>query len=346
MNELRYAAAASASALGAVSGFGGLSDADQGPSAGALLRSAREAAGLHIAALAVSLKVPVKKLEALEQDRTDLLPDAVFARALAASVCRSLKVDAAPVLARLPQGGGTQLKVQTRHVPTPFRSAGERSISPLRTVMARPAVVGGLALLLGTLALVFWPAIKEAGSRLGGRADTLAGPVEPNLSAPLILELTGPGASVSGKASASTGAGLAEDSHATPGTPTSVFSVSAASASMLAPVPLQVAQGVSAAAAIKPAGERLSPLYTALPATASGIVTFSAKGASWVEVTDARGAVVLRRTLSAGEVAGASGALPLIAVVGRADSTLVQVRGKSLDLAPLSRDNVARFEVK
>ncbi|WP_457306933.1 helix-turn-helix domain-containing protein, partial [Polaromonas sp. P5_E6] len=39
------------------------------PTAGTLLREAREAAGIHIAALAVSLKVPVKKLEALELDR-------------------------------------------------------------------------------------------------------------------------------------------------------------------------------------------------------------------------------------------------------------------------------------
>ncbi|UUZ68449.1 helix-turn-helix domain-containing protein [Polaromonas sp. P2-4] len=56
----------------------------QQPSAGTLLRDAREAAGLHIATLAVSLKVPVKKLEALEQDRFDLLPDLVFARWLPA----------------------------------------------------------------------------------------------------------------------------------------------------------------------------------------------------------------------------------------------------------------------
>ena len=56
--------------------------------AGSLLRTAREREGLHIAALAVSMKVPVKKLEALEADRLDLLPDAVFVRALAASVCR------------------------------------------------------------------------------------------------------------------------------------------------------------------------------------------------------------------------------------------------------------------
>ena len=57
-----------------------------GATAGSLLRQAREAAGIHIAALAVSLKVPVKKLEALEQDRFDLLPDAVFVRALASSM--------------------------------------------------------------------------------------------------------------------------------------------------------------------------------------------------------------------------------------------------------------------
>jgi cytoskeleton protein RodZ len=81
-------------------------------------------------------------------------------------------------------------------------------------------------------------------------------------------------------------------------------------------------------------------------AAAGGIVTFSAKGQSWVEVTDAKGAVVLRRTLTAGEVVGATGVLPMTAVVGRADSTQVEVRGKPLDLQPLTRDNVARFEVK
>ena len=59
-------------------------------SAGTMLREAREAVGLHVGALAVSLKVPVKKLEALEADDLEQLPDAVFARALAATVCRTL----------------------------------------------------------------------------------------------------------------------------------------------------------------------------------------------------------------------------------------------------------------
>ena len=61
--------------------------------------------GLHIAALAAAIKVAPRKLDALENDRYDELPDATFTRALAQTVCRTLKIDAAPVLALLPQAG-------------------------------------------------------------------------------------------------------------------------------------------------------------------------------------------------------------------------------------------------
>jgi cytoskeleton protein RodZ len=70
--------------------------------AGALLRGYRTGLGLGIDALASAMRVPVAKLQALEDDRLDLLPDAVFARALALAVCRQLQTDAAPVLALLP----------------------------------------------------------------------------------------------------------------------------------------------------------------------------------------------------------------------------------------------------
>ena len=70
--------------------------------AGALLRAYRTDLGLDIDALASAIRVPVAKLQALEDDRLDELPDAVFARALALAVCRQLKIDAAPVLALLP----------------------------------------------------------------------------------------------------------------------------------------------------------------------------------------------------------------------------------------------------
>src|SRR5258706_12919800 len=98
--------------------------AHDGVTAGALLRQAREADGLHVAALAVSLKVPVRKLEALEENRWDLLPDSVFVRALASSVCRSLKIDAHPVLDRLPQNAAPRLVRAGDGINTPFRAPG------------------------------------------------------------------------------------------------------------------------------------------------------------------------------------------------------------------------------
>jgi cytoskeleton protein RodZ len=81
-------------------------------------------------------------------------------------------------------------------------------------------------------------------------------------------------------------------------------------------------------------------------ASVPGLIVFKAKGATWVEVTDAKGIVQLRKTLSAGDVASASGTLPLSVVIGRVDVLDVEVKGKAFSLASIVKDNVARFEVK
>ena len=97
------------------------------PSAGAMLRAARERQGLHIAVLAASIKVPRAKLEALEADRYDELPDLTFARALAQAVCRALKVDAEPVLARRPRGDARRIEQLGGGLNAPFRERPGRS---------------------------------------------------------------------------------------------------------------------------------------------------------------------------------------------------------------------------
>nr|WP_315241524.1 helix-turn-helix domain-containing protein [uncultured Albidiferax sp.] len=125
--------------------------------AGHLLRQAREATGLHVAALAVSLKVPVNKLEALEAGRIDLLPDLTFARALAASVCRSLKIDPTPVLAHFPATGMSRLGAVAPSVNTPYRPAGSGPRLSFRTQMLNPSVLAVAALLVAAVAVVLWP---------------------------------------------------------------------------------------------------------------------------------------------------------------------------------------------
>lgn len=313
-------------------------DAVPAVSAGSLIRQAREAAGLHIAALAVALKVPVKKLEALEADRLDLLPDAVFVRALAASVCRTLKIDTAQVLALLPQTGKPNLGQQGVPINAPFRSPGDGPGPSLLAQISRPAVLAGLLLVLGALVLIFLPAAQQSG--IATRPATPSPAVADTPAAP-------PGA-LSGVAMAKTellemDKPAVADSAAQPSASAGVAPAAPALApqlSTVAPPPVPVA--VSVAMAV-PA--TLAAAVTVSPA-AAGIIVFKAKGASWVEVTDAKGTVVLRRTLAAGEEAGASGVLPLAAVVGRVDATQVEVRGKAFDLGAVSKDNVARFEVK
>ncbi len=299
--------------------------------AGSLIRQAREAAGLHIAALAVALKVPVKKLEALEADRLDLLPDAVFVRALASSVCRTLKMDATPVLALLPQTGKPRLDYQHASINTPFRAPSDGPGPSLLAQVSRPAVLAGLLLLLGALVLIFLPSIQQPAMTSQPDAEP-----SPALARTGVQDPASPPLAVSPPQDPPQAAGLGGAPAVAP----------AADAAPAAPV---MASGMVALPAPPP--EAVSPAVAALPpapasAPATGTLVFTAKGESWVEVTDAKGVVVLRRTLAAGETAGASGAMPLAAVVGRVDATQVQVRGRPFDLGPVSKDNVARFEVK
>lgn len=131
-------------------------------SAGALLKTAREAQGLHIDALAVTLKVPVFKIEALEADRHEVLSDLVFTRALAASVCRVLKIDPAPVLAALPHSELPRFKNDVAGLNTRFKTAGVDFGLQHKNRLASPLALAVALLLLGVLVLFLLPESKLA----------------------------------------------------------------------------------------------------------------------------------------------------------------------------------------
>lgn len=300
--------------------------------AGAQLRRAREAAGLHVAALAVSLKVPVNKLEALEAGRLDLLPDAVFARALASSVCRTLKIDPRAVLDALPHSSAPKLRTDETGINAPFRAQGESAALPIGSQLLRPAPLIVLALVAGALLLMFMPQLHWERDEAKPEAPALVSAPAPVAAAESAAAPLVPAAPVAAVASA----------------PAPVLAAAAPSTSVAAaPAPAATVAPV-AAPQITPAAAAASAAASAASASTptTGIVVFQPRGETWVQVTDANGAVALRKTLKAGETAGASGALPLAVVVGKADLTTVEVRGKAFDLAPVSRDNVARFEVK
>lgn len=305
-------------------------------SAGGLLRQARETAGLHIATLAVLLKVPVKKLEALESDRFDLLPDAVFVRALASSVCRHLKIDPVAVLQLLPQTANAKLVHQSRGINTPFRGSGDRVGPSLWVQVSRPAVLAGVVLLLGALVLVLLPTLK---SRTDASSPN-AVPQAMNTQTTMLSAIGMVADTVSAAISSPQPSASAESPS--PSAAMTAVPLSGSPSTAFSSLP----SSTSAPAEMQTPAVPVSPASTAPALASTGIVVFTAKGASWVQVSDAKGVVVLRRTLAPGEVVGASGALPLSAIVGRADATQVQIRGSAFDLSAVAKDNVARFEVK
>ncbi|MEK9689543.1 MAG: helix-turn-helix transcriptional regulator, partial [Burkholderiaceae bacterium] len=63
-----------------------------------MLQQARLAAGVEIEPLAAVLKVSVRKLQALEAGELNNPSEMTFTRALAASVCRQLRIEPGPVL--------------------------------------------------------------------------------------------------------------------------------------------------------------------------------------------------------------------------------------------------------
>jgi cytoskeleton protein RodZ len=303
--------------------------------AGALLRRAREATGLHVAALAVSLKVPVRKLEALEQDRWDELPDAVFVRGLAASVCRTLKVDAQPVLDRLPQTAAPRLIKVGEGINKTFRAPSDGVPPSWLHQLSRPVFLVVFALLLGALILVLLPTVQqdELMAAATGSGPT-ASPAQPVTAPATVIEAAAtsslPAGNIAQPVAASGAAALS-----TPEAAPSAMAVSTVTPAAATPAAAETAVVADPAAADNP------------PATLAGdIIVFRTRSASWIEVRDAKGVVAMRRMMAAGEAAGASGALPLQVTIGRVDVTEVQVRGKAFDLRRVSRDNVARFQVK
>ncbi len=160
--------------------------------AGGMLRHAREAQGLHIAAMAVSLKVPVNKLEALEADRFELLPGAVFVRALAASVCRTLKIDPTPILERLPHTSAPRLTTDESGINVAFRSSGSSSHLLSREQFSKPIVWVVLALLVGALILVVFPFAQrvELTGSSNSAADVVIAPLP--VTPPAAIEVENP----------------------------------------------------------------------------------------------------------------------------------------------------------
>jgi cytoskeleton protein RodZ len=297
--------------------------------AGQLLREARQKAGVHLAVLSVTLKVPVRELEALETDALDPAKGPVFYRGLASSVCRHLQTYPAPILALLPHASA-QLQPLRRAIE-PMPSRGPLGISIPRGRVASSKVFWSAALMVLLTGAFLWLPAPSQWTWLDDVKSLMA---DEAVSQEVTEPVVAPPALVLGSP-----APLVDASTATP-TP----AATAASSTTQLTVP---------AAALKPPVLPASPVQpstsAALASTSSGLGpewVFTATADSWLEVRNAQKAVVWSGVVKGGESTRIQSPLPVSVVVGRAQVVTATLRGQPFDLKPHTQVTVARFEVK
>jgi cytoskeleton protein RodZ len=333
----------------------GLSNPDAGMrQAGEALKLARQQQGLSIEALAMTLKVTPAKLEALEQGRFDLLPDANFARALAMTVCRYLKMDPAQVLAGLPAARAIPLTSDKPPLNQPFkdfhatgplfdRHSGMDWSKVLKLKWLAPAL-----LLLAAVVVYLmpepmnWPAWWPGKSLATG--EVVVSPAAASAASAVGLPAEPLSVSVASEpVSSGVPLGASDGMGAVP-----------------APVPSAVASSVQAGSAasaatsgsppaLAVAGQALEAGFSAaqlVPPEQGAPVQLRAEKASWVEVRDGKGEKILSRHMADGESLSLDGVPPLKLRIGNAAHVQLSFRGQPVDLSSSTRNNVARLELK
>lgn len=296
---------------------------------GALLREARERAGLSQEDIASKLKLAPRQIVAIESGDWNALPERTFTRGFMRSYARIVGLDPAIVgLDRSP----SQLNAGGELKPTPD-AIGEiaREIERSRSSAARWAVPMLLIAVLAAgvtyfqwgelIGLNFSKATAPSASSNAAKA-VVATKSEANSSpAPTVLLV--PGQATPDKAGA-----------AEPATPSI-----AGSGGVIAPA--------ATAPSLAPGPETATPVASpSLMTGASGEkrITITFKGKSWTEVRS-KGDVIYSEASLPG-TKEFSGTPPLSFIVGNASNVVLSIDGKPYDMTNLTRNDVARFRIE
>jgi cytoskeleton protein RodZ len=335
---------------------------NQGP--GDTLRRAREAQRISIDSLAAHIKVSVAKLEALEAGRFADLPDANFARALAMTLCRVLKVDPASVLAGLPAARLATLVSDTPPLNQPFKASRasmhlfDRSWD--WSAFLKPQWLAPAALLLAAVLLysvpgssdwpariASWfhvasaPATGDAVSAADASASAAAGEGEP-VPTGLPQEVT---AVPSLQPAVAPVKPAASEVAVAEGSSSPLLKLDSSEAPVATPATATTTTTNQAAPVVEPV---TSPATTAAPAApvSNSMLSVRAQQATWIEIKDARGNRLLGRLVQRDEVVDMSVPPPLTLRIGNASGMTLSFKGQVVDLVPYTRNNVARLELK
>jgi cytoskeleton protein RodZ len=307
--------------------------------AGALLGAAREASGLSIDAVAQQLKLAPRQVRALEEGDYTHLPGRTFVRGFIRNYARLVGLDPDKVLRALPAGAAAPaLEAPTLQETAP--TIGELPATDRAKVgWARWAIPLILASVVAAAAVYEWmrPAgdarvapATDAGVETPAPAPT---PPPPDQSA---MPLPNPLAAT--KSEGESSPAPASDQATVTATPAAASTASAPGASTASAPGVGTASAPGVGTASAPAART-----AATAAEQPLVITFA--DYSWTEIRDRDGRVLLHGMNSGGTAKNLSGTPPFDIVIGNAADVRLTYKGNPVDLAPHTRQNVARFRL-
>ena len=300
-------------------------------SAGAWLRAAREAAGLSEDAVAQQLKLAPRQVRAIEEDDYARLPGRTFVRGFVRNYARLVQLDPDAVVAALPSGEATSPLERLTYTPS-SRPMGELPVDSGRRGGRAARWLIPLLLLAVVGVAAYYEYARQPGPRPalpdGIMPPPAAKPAAPAPAGPSVTPLPNPLDAPKSEPAPASGATSVEP-------PSPVAANAAPAAASPAPAPGGAPQGAVATTAAAPA-----------PASAEPTLVIEFRGASWVQVKDRSGALVVSQTAPAGATIPVGGTPPYDVVIGTATSATVRFRDRPVDLVPHTRNNVARLVLK
>jgi cytoskeleton protein RodZ len=276
------------------------------------LAAAREARGLALADVAQQLKFAPRQLEALEQERYELLPGSTFARGMVRSYARLLKLDPEPLVQRI--AGRIDVPDSSRladryHQPVPFSDHARRS------TFVYLAVSLGVLVLVGGVAYEWHQERTAAAKKSTAVAKAKAAPR---------AERKEPTAVAAAPAKPAPAPAPEKPTVKTIDKP-----VLAAAAPASAPAPT-LAAAASAPAAPRPGPHRL-------------VVRTS--GEAWIEIKDSADRMLVSSLNPPGSERVVRGRPPYSLVIGNASQVTITYDDKPVDLMRHAKQDVARFTI-
>lgn len=285
-------------------------------SAGALLRSAREASGMTIDAVAQQLKLAPRQVRALEEGDYTHLPGRTFVRGFMRNYARLVRLDAEMVLGALPAGTATS------NLDSPPLHATAPTIGELPTTEAPRHGWTRWAIPLTLIAIIGATAAWEWLHPTADAPRTIA-----NKETPAALER--------GKTSTPEIIGTPLPNPVAPPPP-----------AIVAPAPDTASATVSSGAPAQAAQDPRQAEAPLAPAPAEAPLVLAYRDFSWTEVKDRSGRVLLSRMNPGGTTQALSGSPPLDVIIGNAADVTLTWKGKRVDLAAYTHQNVARFTLE